>query len=177
MTGLALSASRPAALSTPRLSPAARVWRWVASPDARAVRVTALLGVVLALSLIDLYLTLLFVTHTGMSESNPIARLLLRHGSLASVAAFKLGTVGLSSFILFRARRRGSAEAAAVVCAVAMALLTAHWMAFSHEQLRMAQHPTLAGLDEFLRSDGDWVERTDLLPRHRPGRAPIARVW
>lgn len=186
MSGLALPASRPHAVPRPRPRGVlpnrssgqvwTRFWRWFASVDGRAFRVVALVGVIAALSVIDLYLTVLYVSHTGMAESNPIARLVLRHGSLASVAAFKLGTVALCGFILCKARRRASAELGAIACAVAMTLLTAQWLAFSQEQHRIVQQPSLIGIEAMFEHDQEWVRRDDLLPPRGP-RAGIIRVW
>lgn len=93
----------------------------------RPVRVVLLVVAIAAMSLVDLYLTLLFLTHTGMSEANPLARAMIAYQSPAILAAWKTMTVVLCGGILIFMRSRRSAELGAWVGAIVLGLLMAHW--------------------------------------------------
>ena len=99
----------------------------------REVRVAALLVAVGAMSLGDLSMTITFLTHGGMIESNPIARAVMLHNSPMLLVLWKMATVGLALGILFYARRRAFAEVAAWICLGAMTWLMLHWSAYIHE--------------------------------------------
>jgi hypothetical protein len=101
------------------------------APALRPYRVTGLLAGVVLLSVGDLYMTLLHLTTFGMLEANPLARGIMAHGSPAMLAAWKTATVGLAVGILFWARRRATAEVAAVFCCLVLAWLTLRWVAYS----------------------------------------------
>jgi len=127
---LNLSAAPPAVAGPVRLD--------LARPlSSRRWRVLVLLTLVVALSAADLYLTVMYATTIGMSELNPLARALLRHGSVLDVVLWKLGSVVLCAGILFRLRDRRSAEIGAWIAFLALALLTRQWMAYTkiHETI------------------------------------------
>ncbi|MCA9303329.1 MAG: hypothetical protein KC996_04340, partial [Phycisphaerales bacterium] len=76
----------------------------------RPFRVITLVVMIAVMSVVDLYLTILYVTHTGMSESNPLARAMMGYQSPAILALWKLATVVLSLGILVMIRTKRSAE-------------------------------------------------------------------
>lgn len=91
---------------------------------------TGLLAIVLTLSLIDLVLTLTYVMEIGLIEDNPLAREIIRIGGPALLIAWKLATTGFACGVLLAVRRRGIAEAAAVLCTLVMIWLTARWVGY-----------------------------------------------
>lgn len=105
----------------------------------RDVRVAALLVAIACMSLGDLYMTMMFLTHGGMAESNPIARAVMLHNSPAMLAIWKLATVALSVGILFYVRRRSIGEAAAWAGCAVMTLLTLHWINYINETAAYAE--------------------------------------
>lgn len=99
----------------------------------RENRVVALTGLIALLSLSDLVITLMFLRTIGMSEGNPIARLVMSYNSPAMLIAWKLATVALTSLIFVVGRKRGVAEAGCWVCAGVLVWLTVHWSNYAHE--------------------------------------------
>lgn len=124
----------------------------------RRWRVLVLLTLVVALSAADLYLTVMYTSTIGMPELNPLARALLRHGSVLDLVLWKLGSVTLCTGILFRLRDRRSAELGAWVAFVALALLTMQWMAYAriHEDIAVMN----PGIDYRMAAayEPNWVE-------------------
>ncbi len=104
--------------------------RWIKS---RPGRVTALVGVIVVLSLADLYLTLLYLRTVGMGEANPLAHLILQYCSVEALAAWKILTVLLATVILLALRRVRCAEVAAWGCAIGLCVLTVHWYRYSRD--------------------------------------------
>jgi hypothetical protein len=107
------------------------IWRRISDPSARPARVSALLICIVAMSLADLYMTLTHLMHFGMIEMNPLARRLITSGSPAELVIWKLATVLLTVAVLFLARRRRLAEAAAMLCCIGLAALTVHWINYN----------------------------------------------
>ena len=101
----------------PDLGPVAR--RAICS---RPFRVIALGSAIAAMSSVDLYLTLLYLTHTGMPEANPLARAMIAYQSPFVLTVWKTLTVALCVGILFLIRHKRSAEfgAWAGVCVLAL---------------------------------------------------------
>ncbi|MCC5824168.1 MAG: DUF5658 family protein [Phycisphaerales bacterium] len=93
----------------------------------RPYRVVLLAVLIAAMSAIDLYLTLLYLTHSGMSEGNPIARAMIAYQSPVVLAAWKALTVFLCLGILYLVRHKRSAEIGAWVGAIVLACLMAQW--------------------------------------------------
>jgi hypothetical protein len=93
-----------------------------------------LLGVAIAaMSGVDLYLTLLYVTHIGMTELNPIARAMMDYQSPLLLAVWKTATVVLSVGILLLIRKQRSAEIGAWAGCLVLGWLMSHWVVFVHE--------------------------------------------
>lgn len=109
---------------------AAQAGRWVQS---RSKRVCVLVGIVVVLSLADLYLTLLYLRSVGMGEANPLVHLILTYCSVEALAAWKILTVVFASAILLRLRHVRSAEIGAWACAIGLCILTVHWYRYSGE--------------------------------------------
>ena len=99
----------------------------------RHYRMYGLLTGVVLLSAGDLYMTLLHLTNFGLLEANPLARGIMAHGTPAELIAWKFCTVGLAVGILFFARRKPSAEVAAILCCGVLTWLTLRWVAYSDE--------------------------------------------
>lgn len=101
-------------------------------PRFRGRRVAVLLMAVAVLSLADLYMTLVHLLSFGMLEANPIARLVMAHGSPAALIIWKLVTVGFALGVLYWARKRGTAEVAAVFACLVMGWLTLRWATYNN---------------------------------------------
>lgn len=101
---------------------AARGW-W----PRRSARVIALVVAIFAVSVTDLYLTILYLRHGGMGESNPIARWVIQMNCAWLLSCWKLALVGGACTILLATRRRWSAEVGAWVGAAVMVWLGLHW--------------------------------------------------
>lgn len=103
------------------------------SPAYRPHRVLAMLVAILILSMADLYMTLVHLTHFGMLEANPLARGMIAHGSPAVLAVWKAASAGLALGILFFTRRRVAAEIGAAVCTLVLAWLTFQWISYNNQ--------------------------------------------
>lgn len=122
-------------------------------PSCRSQRVLIILVGVVLMSLGDLYMTLQYLLHFGMLESNPLARAMIHHGSPWVLAAWKLCTLMLAVGILVFARRRLSAELGTLFCCGVMAWLTVRWIDYSDQMAETARDSqTLVNFDE-----GRWV--------------------
>lgn len=119
----------------------------------RSVRVAALVGVILILSLADLALTLTYVLHVGLIEDNPLARVVMQGGGPRALIAWKLLSIALAAAILLRFRGRGVAEAGAIFSAIVMVWLTARWVQYIDTSAELT--PALAEMD--LYGQGHWV--------------------
>lgn len=125
----------------------------------RSIRVSVLVGVILALSLTDLALTLIYVTEIGLIEDNPAARAVLRTGGPALLVAAKLASVGFAAGVLLWARRRGVAEVAALFGALVMAWVTARWIGYIETSAELT-----ASLEEWQEhSQGAWMTTAEVL--------------
>lgn len=123
-----------------------------AGPEARSRRVLLLVAIIFGLSLVDLHLTLLYLTHTGMPEANPLARLVISYDSPAILAVWKLSTVFLAAWILIRARATRTAEIGAWIGCIVLVWLSIHWLRYSmaadtvqQAELAMGAHANFAG--------------------------------
>lgn len=85
------------------------------------------------MSLADLDMTLAYARSVGLLEGNPIARLVMAYGSAWILALWKLASVGLCLFILFRARRTRYAEIAAWICFIVLVWLSVRWVTYNEE--------------------------------------------
>lgn len=112
----------------------------IAVPNAlrrRPFRVVTLSLAIAVMSAADLYLTLLYLTHTGMSEANPLARMMIAYQSPAVLASWKALTVGLCVGILYLVRDRRSAELGAWTGVAVLAWLMTHWATYIEEKTDM----------------------------------------
>lgn len=116
-----------------------------------------------AMSVLDLHLTLLYVTNTGMAEANPLARAMMEYGSPAVLALWKLATVTLCLGILVAIRKRVSAEIGAWVGFLILSGLMAHWVNFIYE----TRYINLQVVEEIASIDSSWVMMEE------PGRVVI----
>ncbi|MBA4028819.1 MAG: hypothetical protein C0475_06755 [Planctomyces sp.] len=141
---------RARSLPTPGLAPAAALAR---SLRRRLVRVWVLVCFVALVSLADLYLTLLHLSHGGMSEGNPLARWLMIHGTPTSLIVWKVAMAGTSCWILLRLARTRSAELGAWLCAAVMLWLGVRWADYVAELQRLA--PVIHQLHQI--DAGRWI--------------------
>lgn len=95
------------------------------------------------MSLFDLLMTLTYLTQAGMMESNPIARVLMVGGGAPAVIGWKVLTVILAVFLLYKARRRLSGELGVVLCCTVLGWLMVHWQTYTAEA-----HTMTAALNE-----------------------------
>ena len=93
----------------------------------RPFRVVLLISAIIAMSVIDLILTLTFVTQIGMVEVNPVARELMSYGSPFVITIWKLITVAIFGGILFLIRHKRSAEIGAWIGCALLGSLMVHW--------------------------------------------------
>lgn len=115
----------------------------------RSARVVAMLVAIVAMSVGDLYMTLVHLTGAGMLESNPIARVVMAYNSSAILAAWKLTTVCLAVGILFMARRSRHGEIAAAFCCCVLTWLTVRWVSYTDEVAKISpEFVTLAATDD-----------------------------
>ncbi|MFG0305950.1 MAG: hypothetical protein ACF8Q5_07015 [Phycisphaerales bacterium JB040] len=126
--------------------------------SSRPGRVKLLLILVVALSLVDLELTLMYASTIGMPEMNPLARTLMRHGSATDLVLWKLGTIALSTGILFRLRAQRAAEIGAWIALVALAWLTGQWIAYANLHQAIADIGPVIDYDIAAMYDPNWVE-------------------
>ncbi|HZW11034.1 MAG TPA: DUF5658 family protein [Phycisphaerales bacterium] len=119
----------------------------------RSVRVVGLVGIILALSLMDLMLTLTYVMEIGLIEDNPLARRVMQAGGPGLLIAWKLLSVGFAGWVLLRYRSRGVAELAAVFSAGVMVWLTARWVGYIETSALLT--PALAEME--IHGQGHWV--------------------
>lgn len=119
----------------------------------RPVRVVALLVVMLVLSVIDLHLTLTYVSSVGMGEGNPFARWIMDFNSPALLAGWKLGMLAAASMIFVVARGRRSSEIGCWICVAALSFVMYRWLGYIDE----AHHITPA-LDILATAYPKWVQ-------------------
>lgn len=124
----------------------------------RPNRVVILLLVVIALSLVDLEMTLMYASTIGMPEMNPLARTLMRHGSATDLVLWKLGTIALSAGILFRLRTQRAAEIGAWIALVALLWLTWQWLAYASLHEAIADVGPVIDYKLAAMYDPNWVE-------------------
>lgn len=100
---------------------------------ARSTRVLLLTLALIAMSVLDLYITLLYLQSVGLAEENPFARIVMSHGSAGMLAGWKMMTVLPAVMVLLLYRKRFSAELLAwVACAILLGV-TLRWVAYADE--------------------------------------------
>ncbi len=104
----------------------------------RSVRVLTLLVAILLFNLADLWLTATHITGVGLAEANPVARLVMVHGGLLGLAAYKVGLVSFGLLVLAALRHDRRAELCAWGVAIVMALLMAQWRHYGREMVAAA---------------------------------------
>lgn len=119
----------------------------------RPRRVVLLLIAIAVMSGVDLYLTLLYVTHTGLNEMNPLARAMMEYQSPAILAVWKATTVAVAVGILLLIRRQRSAEWGAWAGCMVLGLLMLHWASF----IEQTKHMTLEVAQAMGENDPTWV--------------------
>lgn len=112
-----------------------------------------LASAIAAMSAVDLYLTLLYLTHAGMSEANPFARAVIELQSPQVLALWKALTVSLSLGIFYLVRHTRSAELGAWIGVTVLGVLMTHWVHYiNHTTTLRADHPAVA-----VQMDSAWV--------------------
>lgn len=99
----------------------------------RSTRVRILLAAVIAMSIVDLDMTLVYARTTGMVEHNPIAREIMSTGSVWLLILWKFVTVAVAVGLLNRVRRHASGELGAWLCMGVLCWLTARWVSYNDE--------------------------------------------
>jgi uncharacterized protein DUF5658 len=107
----------------------------------RSSRVIVLVTLIAVMSMVDLYLTILYVTHTGMNEVNPLARAMMEYQSPAVLGIWKIATVVLGVGILTFIRNKRSAEFGAWIGFLILGMLMSHWVSYINEHSRISQDP------------------------------------
>jgi len=99
----------------------------------REARVCWLIFAIAVMSIADLHMTLVHLTTIGMSEGNPIARLVMSTNSPGWLIAWKLTTVAAACLAFFAGRRKLVGEAAAWFCCFVLVWLTLRWGEYATE--------------------------------------------
>lgn len=124
---------------------------------ARGIRVALLGAAVVVMSLVDLYITLLYLDAVGLAEENPLARAVMSQGSPGLLAGWKIVTLLPALLVFFVYRSRASVEALAWAACVVLALVTLRWGQYADEtDLLMASMPAFEQ-----GADHRWVTVTD----------------
>jgi hypothetical protein len=113
----------------------------------RSRRVVLLLAAVALMSVADLALTLEYATSVGLFEGNPVARAVMSYNSASLLAAWKLSSVGVCLWILFRTRHTRSGEVGAWVCFGTLAWLTVCWTGYNSQMAEIASSAPVLGLE------------------------------
>jgi len=101
----------------------------------RSQRVAWLLFGVVLLSLVDLFLTVTYLTTVGMSEGNPIAVwLLATTNSVWPLVFYKLGTVAVCVSLLYANRFKRESELASWCAMLILVALSIWWNQYSRFQ-------------------------------------------
>lgn len=124
----------------------------------RGARVCGLVCVIVLLSTFDLLLTLTYASGGGFAEANPVARLVLREGTPASLAVWKACTVLPCVLVLLLGRGRRSAEIGAWAGVVVLASLAVHWTRYIEQKALIAELVGPYDYREVVRFDPHWVE-------------------
>lgn len=111
----------------------------VLGPAGRTPRIVAFLTAIAILSLADLYMTLTHLLSFGLLEQNPLARFIITHGSPAALVAWKCITVGFAITVMYRLRRRPSAEIGALFCVAVLTWLTFRWSSYNDQVSRLTE--------------------------------------
>ncbi len=99
----------------------------------REARVCWLILAIAVLSIADLYMTLVHLTTIGLSEGNPVARLVMSTNSPGMLIAWKLTSVGAACLAFYAGRRKTIGELAAWFCCFVLVWLMLRWGAYSTE--------------------------------------------
>lgn len=118
--------ARPEALQTPRLAGRTML-------RTRPARVCWLILAIAVLSIADLHMTLVHLTTIGLSEGNPVARLVMSSNSPAILIAWKLASVSAACLAFYAGRKKLVGEVAAWFCCAVLIWLTLRWSAYSTE--------------------------------------------
>jgi hypothetical protein len=110
----------------------------------RTQRVAYLLVTVALVSAADLYLTLHYLTTTGMAEGNPIARLVMSFGQSWILGVWKFALVTFTLMVIWTHRKRVFSECAAWFCALVMGWLCVQWYDYTkHVAEAVTESPEL----------------------------------
>ena len=133
----------------------------------RSFRVIVLITLIAAMSMVDLYLTILYITHWGMNEVNPLARAMMEYQSPAILGLWKVATVTLGVGILAMIRRKRSAELGAWVGCLILGLLMTHWVSYINEHSRITDGPIqidAMGDPSFVFMESDLLGPSSVIP-------------
>lgn len=134
------SVGSPLGAGSPGLAPAAHL-------NHRPRRVVLLLAAIALMSVADLIMTVEYASSVGLFEGNPVARAVMSYGSTPLLACWKLASVGVCLWILFRTRRTGSGEFGAWVCVAALAWLSFRWTGYNAQMAEIAAAAPIVGMD------------------------------
>jgi len=92
-----------------------------------------LAALIAAMSAADLYITALYLGTTGMAEENPLARLIMSHGSIGYLSAWKLASVLPALTLMIAYRRRLTMELLGWVASAVLAGVMVRWVQYAGE--------------------------------------------
>ena len=123
---------------------------------ARRRRVALAVFAIIIFSLADLYFTILYARTVGMSEANPLARLVMSMNSPTLLGLWKCATVAGACLIFWAFRHKRATEAAALACMCALGALTIWWSVYTRE---LPQYTT--GFHALAATEANWVQFAD----------------
>lgn len=119
----------------------------------RPFRVLALAVALVAMSLVDLHITLLYLTTVGLAEENPVARWVMSTGSPGLLSAWKLASIVPTVAVIVAHRHRLLVELLAWVACGLLMLVMLHWLAYADQTELLVL--AMAGFDDGV--DPRWV--------------------
>lgn len=123
----------------------------------RPIRVFLLSVAIVMMSLADLQITMTFLRSGGMGEGNPLARLVMEHGSQTLLVVWKCASVAFACLIFCKYRTHRCAEIACWVSFIVLTWLLVRWINYSEEAWKLT--PALHAMHEA--DVGQWVRMAD----------------
>ena len=105
--------------------------------DRRPIRVVLLSVAIVLMSLGDLHITMTFLRSGGMGEGNPVARLVMVHGSESLLVVWKCASVAFACLIFYKFRAYRCAEVACWLSFLVLTWLLMRWISYAEEAWRL----------------------------------------
>lgn len=103
----------------------------------RPIRVVLLSAAIVLMSLGDLHITMTYLRSVGMGEGNPVARLVMTHGSESLLVVWKCASVAFACLIFYKFRAHRCAEIACWLSFLVLTWLLMRWTNYAEEAWRL----------------------------------------